>query len=62
MTNPPEMCISGTLVRAALADEATASLPDGDLKTFLRMLEAATGACRHGPPEFVVRYPAHGPS
>ena len=60
MTGSPEVRISGALVNAALADEATAALPEGGLKVFLRMLQAATGAYRDDPPEFVVRYPQIG--
>jgi len=60
MITQPEVRLSGALVAAALADEATAALPDGGLKAFLRMLQAATGAYASNPPEFVVRYPILG--
>ena len=61
MATRPEVRINGALVKAALADEATAALPEGALKLFLRHLRAATGAYVTIPPEFVVRYPKIGP-
>lgn len=58
MTKPVEFSISGDQVRRALADEATASLPDGELKLLLSWLTRTmnTEYTRHAS-ELVVRYP-----
>jgi hypothetical protein len=54
----PEFSISGDQVRRALADEATASLPDGELKLLLSWLTRTmdTEYTRNAT-ELVVRYP-----
>ena len=55
MTEHAEVRINGAAVRAALADEATAALPEGALKDLVLTLAAAFD--RYGRAEIVVRYP-----
>lgn len=53
MTEHAEVGITGAAVRAALADEATASLPDGALKDLVLTLVEATD--RYGSVELAAR-------
>jgi hypothetical protein len=54
----PEFSISGDQVRRALADEATAALPDGELKTLLSWLTRTMDTeYTNGATQLVVRYP-----
>ena len=56
MTEHAEVRINGVAVRVALADEATAALPEGPLKELVLMLAAAFD--KYGHAEVVVRYPS----
>ena len=61
MTDQAEVKISGAMVRAALADEATTALPEGPLKVLVQTL--AAGFAKHttsAVAELVLRYPRLG--